>query len=43
MSGGPEVYRTGGIGKDLRVRGEVKDVRLIGDEVASGLRLRGLT
>ena len=38
--------RSGGIldrrcREDLRVRGEVKDVKLIGDEVANGLGLRG--
>ena len=41
MSGGPEVYQTRDIGEDLRVRGEVKDVKLIGDEVADGLGLKG--
>ena len=41
MSGGPEVYRTRDVGEDLRARGEVKDVKLIGDEVADGLGLRG--
>ena len=43
MSGGQEVYQTGDVGEDLRVRGGVKDVNLIGDEVANGLGLRGLT
>ena len=32
MSGGLEVYRTGDVGEDLRARGGVKDVKLIGDE-----------
>ena len=36
MSGGPEVYRTGDVREDLRVRGEVKDVKSIGGEVAMG-------
>ena len=43
MGGGPEVYGTGDVGEDLRVRGEVKDVKLIGDEVVNGLGLRGVT
>ena len=43
MSGGLAVYWTRDIGEDLRVRGEVKDVKLIGDEVANGLGLRGVT
>ena len=43
MSGGPEVYWTGDVGEDLRVRGGAKDMKLIGDEVANGLGLRGLT
>ena len=42
MSGGPEVYQTRDVREDLRVRG-VKDVKLIGDEVANELGLRGLT
>ena len=41
MSRAPEVYWTGDVGEDLRARGEVKDVKLIGDEVANGLGLRG--
>ena len=41
MSGGPEVYRTRDVGEDLGVRGGVKDVKLIGDEVANGLGLGG--
>ena len=40
---GPEVYRTGDVGEDLRARGGVKDVKLIRDEVANGLGLRGVT
>ena len=36
-------YRTGDVGEDLREGGEVKDVKLIGDEVANGLGLRGVT
>ena len=43
MSGGLEVYWTGDVGEDLRARRGVKDVRLIRDEVANGLGLRGLT
>ena len=43
MSKGPEVYRTGDVREDLRVKGRVKDVKLIGDEVVNGLGLRGLT
>ena len=43
MSGGLEVYWTGDVGEDLRVRGGVKDVKLIRDEVANELELRGLT
>ena len=39
-SGGP-VYRTGDVGEDLRVKGRDKVVRLIRDEVASELELRG--
>ena len=38
-----EVYRTGDVGEDLRVKGGVKDVKLIGDEVANGLGLGGVT
>ena len=30
MSGGSEVYRTGDVGEDLRVRGGVRKVKLIG-------------
>ena len=41
MSGGLEVYRTRDVGEDLRVRGGVKEVKLIGDEVANELGLRG--
>ena len=43
MSRGPEVYQTGDVGEGLRVRGGVKEVKLIGDEVANELGLRGLT
>ena len=43
MSRGPEVYRTRDVGEDLRVRGEVKGVKLIGDKVANELGLRGVT
>ena len=41
-----EVWRYTGLEmleRTLRVRGGVKDVKLIGDEVANGLGLRGLT
>ena len=41
MSGGPEVYRTGDVGENLRARGEVKVVILIGGEVAKGLGIKG--
>ena len=41
MSGGPAVYQTGDVGEDLRARREVKDVKLIGDEVANALGLKG--
>ena len=41
MSGGPEVYQTRDVGEDLRVRGGVKDMKLIEDEVANGLGLGG--
>ena len=43
MSGGLEVYRTGDVGEDLRVKGRVKDVKLIGYEVVNGLGPKGLT
>ena len=43
MSRGLEVYQTRYVGEDLRVRGGVKDVKLIGVEVANELGLRGLT
>ena len=43
MSGGLEVYRTRDVGEDWRVRGGVKEVKLIGDKVANELGLRGLT
>ena len=43
MSGGLEVYWTTDVGEDLRVRGGVKDVKLIGDKVANELGLRELT
>ena len=43
MSRDLEVYQTGDVGEDLRVREGVKDVKLIGDEVANELELRGLT
>ena len=43
MSRGPEVYQTRDVGEDLRARGGVKDVKLIGDEVANGLGHRGVT
>ena len=41
MSRGLEVYRTRDAGGDLRVRGGVKDVELIGDEVANEWNLGG--
>ena len=43
MSRGPVVYQRGDVGEDLRVKGEVKDVKLIRDEVANRLELRGVT
>ena len=39
MCEGPEVYQTGDIREGLRVKGRVKDVKLIGDEVVKWLRL----
>ena len=41
MSGGLEVYRTGDARGDLRGRGGVKGVELIGDEVANEWNLGG--
>ena len=43
MSRGPEVYQTRDVREDLRVRGGVKDAKLIRDEVANGWGLRALT
>ena len=43
MSRGLEVYQTGDVGEDLRVRGGVNDVKLIEDEVANELGLRRIT
>ena len=41
LSGGLEVYQPGDVREDLRAREGVKDVKLIGVEVANGLGLRG--